>query len=63
MTRTACQHYNLPVTDGVGCPDCQADDRRSAAYDQIDRFLRNNLDDADYAEYSAALDLVYGTEQ
>lgn len=28
------------------------------AYDKIDRFLRNNLDDADYAEYSAALDEV-----
>jgi hypothetical protein len=32
---------------------------RDAAYDRIDRFLRNNLDDADYAEYSAALELVY----
>ena len=30
----------------------------SAAYDKIDRYLRNNLDDDDYAEYSAALDLV-----
>ena len=28
------------------------------AYDKIDRYLRNNLDDDDYAEYSAALDLV-----
>ena len=28
------------------------------SYDKIDRFLRNNLDDADYAEYSAALDSV-----
>lgn len=26
------------------------------SYDMIDRFLRNNLDDDDYAEYSAALD-------
>ena len=25
-------------------------------YDMIDRFLRNNLGDDDYAEYSAALD-------
>lgn len=26
------------------------------SYDMIDRFLRNNLGDKDYAEYSAALD-------
>ena len=26
------------------------------SYDMIDRFLRNNLNDDDYAEYSAALD-------
>lgn len=26
------------------------------SYDMIDRFLRNNLDDDSYAEYSAALD-------
>jgi hypothetical protein len=30
-----------------------------SAYDQIDRYLRNNLDDSDYARYSAALELVY----
>lgn len=28
------------------------------AYDKIDRFLRNNLDDAAYAEYVAALELI-----
>ena len=28
----------------------------SDAYDMIDRFLRNNLGDDDYAEFSAALD-------
>ena len=28
-------------------------------YSMIDRFLRNNLDDTDYAEYSAALDSVF----
>ena len=28
------------------------------SYDMIDRFLRNNLDDDSYAEYSAALDEV-----
>jgi hypothetical protein len=34
----------------------------SAAYDMIDRFLRNNLSrDDDYAEYSAALDVIYTT--
>jgi hypothetical protein len=31
----------------------------SAAYDRIDRFLRNNLDDIDYAAYSEALDRIY----
>jgi hypothetical protein len=30
-----------------------------AAYDRIDRFLRNNLDDAEYAEYSRALETLY----
>lgn len=34
---------------------------RDAAYDQIDRFLRNNLNDVDYADYSQALDLIYTT--
>ena len=28
------------------------------SYDMIDRFLRNNLDDDDYAKYSLALDQV-----
>ena len=28
------------------------------SYDMIDRFLRNNLHDEDYAEFSAALDAV-----
>jgi len=32
------------------------------SYDMIDRFLRNNLDDADYAEYSAALDALCGPQ-
>lgn len=30
----------------------------SEAYDMIDHFLRNNLDDTDYAEYSQALDSI-----
>jgi len=63
MTRTACPHYNLPVVDGIGCPDCQADDRQHEAYKLIDRFLRNRLDDDDYAKYSNALDIVYGINQ
>lgn len=29
------------------------------AYDKIDHFLRSSLDDSDYAEYSAALDIVF----
>ena len=33
-------------------------DTANAAYDMIDRYLRNNLDDDDYADYSAALELV-----
>ena len=36
-----------------------ADERAvSDAYDKVDRFLRNNLDDVDYAEYSEALECV-----
>jgi hypothetical protein len=29
------------------------------SYNKIDRFLRNNLNDDDYAEYSEALDYMY----
>ena len=29
------------------------------SYEMIDRFLRNNLGDDDYAEYSEALDSIY----
>lgn len=44
--------YDPPVAEPVA----------SAAYDMVDRFLRNNLSsDADYAEYSAALDALYTT--
>ena len=32
---------------------------RSDAYYMIDRFLRNNMDDDVYAEYSKALDIIY----
>ena len=37
----------------------QAEPVASNAYDMVDRFLRNNLCDDDYAEYSAALDSLY----
>ena len=33
------------------------------SYDMIDRFLRNNLGDDDYAEYSLALDQVASPPQ
>jgi hypothetical protein len=44
--------------EGGGVPSSAL---RDAAYDQIDRFLRNNMDDMDYADYSQALDLIYTT--
>jgi hypothetical protein len=33
------------------------------SYEMIDRFLRNNLGDDDYAEYSAALDSLCTPQQ
>jgi hypothetical protein len=36
---------------------------RSAAYDNIDRFLRNNLDDTDYATFSRDLETVLAAPQ
>jgi hypothetical protein len=33
-------------------------DEVNAAYDKIDRYLRNNLGDSDYSEFSDALDMV-----
>ena len=49
------------------CDKCKAQSEqepvaRSKAYDMIDRFLRNNLSDEDYAEYSKALDSIYTTQ-
>lgn len=41
----------IPAAAGAETP--------SEAYDAIDRYLRNNMDDADYATYSALLDSVY----
>jgi hypothetical protein len=39
-----------------GCPFRR---ERSAAYDRIDRFLRDNLDDRDYAPYAEALEVLW----
>lgn len=45
--------------EGAGQVEAPAlSEAESAAYDLIDRFLRNNLDDDDYAEFSAALEVV-----
>lgn len=51
------------VCDGAGVPAAPTQEPvASAAYDMVDRFLRNNLSsDDDYAEYSAALDVIYTT--
>jgi len=38
------------------------ENKASDGYDAVDRFLRNNLDDADYAEYSEWLDAAYGID-
>lgn len=38
-------------------------ENRSIAYDNIDRFLRNNLSDEDYAEYSLALETLFAAPQ
>ena len=51
----------------LGCGEQQAEpgaDEQAAseAYDKVDRFLRNNLDDVDYVEYSEALDCVLAAQ-
>ena len=46
---------NLVVTT---VPVVFEDSESDAAYDKIDHLLRGSLDDSDYAEYSAALDIV-----
>lgn len=43
--------------EGANLPDCTKS--QTAAYDKIDRYLRANLADDDYAGYLAALDQVY----
>lgn len=66
--RQPVRHVRLPQSDldlineaaarqPVGEP--VADSGRSAAYDAIDRFLRNNMDDAAYAEYVGYLEALY----
>ena len=40
------------------CAECA---EKMICYDTVDRFLRNNLGDDDYAEYSAALDAAIET--
>lgn len=37
------------------------DAERDSAYAKIDRFLRNNLGDMDYTEYSETLDVLYAS--
>lgn len=54
---------DVPTADDKAGGEVVGERLRSAAYDQIDRFLRNNLGDDDYAEYSAALDTIYTRPQ
>lgn len=55
---------NDQIEEGIAAWNCRAPTPVSAmaltdeAYDLIDRYLRNNLDDTDYAEYSTALEAV-----
>lgn len=48
----------MPQQDNA-CPKVVIND----AYDKIDRFLRSALDDADYSEYSEALESLIATPQ
>ena len=54
----ARKHRSRPLRKALAQ---QAEPVASDAYDMVDRFLRNNLCDDDYAEYSAALDSLYTT--
>ena len=45
---------------GLAEPEQEPSQAASDAYDRIDHFLRNNLGDEDYAEYSFDLELVWG---
>ena len=52
----AYDHNNRLIVTTV--PVVFEDNERDDAYDMIDRFMRNNLDDSEYAEYSSALEKV-----
>jgi len=42
--------------------EAPSENQRSTAYDLVDRYLRNNLDDDDYAAFSAALECLYAPQ-
>ena len=58
--------WNVNRYGRVGIVSYLEDDKMSEeidkAYDKIDKFLRNSLGDTDYAEYSAALEIIYSAE-
>lgn len=51
--------WEMARADAAANPTITASVSASDDYDLIDGFLRNNIDDADYADYSAALDRIY----
>lgn len=61
--------YELGFNDGNGVasvqpsPAGQGDVRRNAAYDAIDRFLRNNMDDVAYAVHEEHLETLFAALQ
>lgn len=57
-TRWIENAYAAPPTQAVG-QEPVTDSGRTFAYDVIDRFLRNNLDDATYAEYAEHLEALW----
>lgn len=56
-------HKQHGTADMPALPIVQQEPARDAAYDKIDRFMRNNLDDSDYAEFSEALETLYASPQ
>ena len=63
LAEQPAEQSNNPVGAVFQEPVAMPSSVRKAAYDQIDRFLRNNLHDDDYADYSAALDSLYTAPQ
>jgi hypothetical protein len=58
-----CHNFELSWAEGYkamldAAPVLERVPESSGAYDMLDRFLRNSLDDTDYAEYSDALETV-----